>query len=93
MVDSRAGYSDASADREMEDSMTFFARVDKELCISSGKCVGDRPSHFRFDDDELAEAIPLVKIENPADFLAVVRNCPGDAISIVDDQGNEVAFR
>lgn len=73
--------------------MTFFARVDKELCISSGKCVGDRPSHFRFDDDELAEAIPLVEIENPADFLAVVRNCPGDAISIVDDQGNEVAFR
>ncbi len=92
MVDSRAGYSDAITDAGMEDPMTFFARVDKDRCISSGKCVGDRPSHFRFDDSELAEAIPLVEIENPADFYAVVRNCPGDAISIVDDDGNEIAI-
>ena len=37
--------------------MAYRVEVQKDLCISSGKCVSDGPKVFRFDDQELAEPI------------------------------------
>jgi ferredoxin len=37
--------------------MPIRAEVLKDRCISSGRCVGDEPSAFRFDADELVELL------------------------------------
>ncbi|MCD2187907.1 ferredoxin [Actinomycetospora soli] len=64
--------------------MSYRVGVDAELCISSGRCVAERPDVFRFDDDELAEVVPGAP--EPADDAAVAlaRGCPSGAISLVD---------
>ena len=35
--------------------MSYRIAVDREVCMSSGKCVADAPELFRFDDEEVAE--------------------------------------
>ena len=64
------------------------AVVDKQSCLSSGRCIDAAPDVFHYDDDRLAEAspaaLPLEKL------LAIARNCPSIAITVFDDDGNEV---
>ena len=69
--------------------MGYTIRIDQELCISSGKCVADAPAVFRFDDEELAEVVPGGSADD-ARLLAVARNCPGRAITLVGEGGNDV---
>ena len=64
--------------------------VDKDCCISSGKCVGDEPAAFRFDDDELAEALPEASQLDDARLIRIARNCPGEAIHLFDAAGDAV---
>lgn len=71
--------------------MGYRATVDKELCISSGKCVADLPDVFRFDEDELGDVVTPHPPADDARLVAVARNCPSCAISVVDDAGNPIA--
>ncbi|MFA9566001.1 MAG: ferredoxin [Acidimicrobiales bacterium] len=59
--------------------------IDRDECLSSGKCVADAPQAFGFDDEELVVA--LGGVDDLADDLAVkiVRNCPSGALRIADD--------
>jgi ferredoxin len=59
--------------------------IDRDECLSSGKCVADAPEAFGFDDEELVVA--LGGVDDLADDLAVkiVRNCPSGALRIADD--------
>jgi ferredoxin len=67
--------------------MAYTVSVDKDVCISSGKCVADAPSAFRFDEDELAEPVsPSPGLSDEA-LLAVGRNCPSGAIAVFDQDG------
>jgi ferredoxin len=59
--------------------------VDKQECMSSGRCMSDIPEAFAFDDDELAEVIPGVADVAIDRLLEVARNCPGQAITVVPD--------
>ena len=67
--------------------MPYTVSVDKDVCISSGMCVADAPSAFRFDDDELAE--PVAPSPDLADerLLEIARNCPSGAIAVADESG------
>jgi len=67
--------------------MPYTVSVDKEICISSGKCVADAPNAFRFDDDELAEPVSPNPGLPDATLLAIGRACPSGAISVVDEHG------
>lgn len=70
----------------------YRIEVRKEVCISSGKCIGDAKDLFRFDDDELAEPIGAV-VDQPLERLRkIARRCPGEAIAIFDADGNEVSL-
>jgi ferredoxin len=64
--------------------MTLRAEVDESICISSGKCVADAPSAFRFDDDEISEAIDGASAIDERTLIAVARNCPSGAIRVFD---------
>ena len=67
--------------------MPYTVSVDKDLCISSGRCVADAPGAFRFDDDELAEALPSASDVPDATLLAVGRTCPSGAIRVLAGDG------
>ena len=59
--------------------------IDRDECLSSGKCVADAPEAFAFDDEELVVALP--GLEDLADDAAtrIVRNCPSGALRRADD--------
>lgn len=64
--------------------MTLRAEVDDAVCISSGKCVADAPSAFRFDDEEIAKAVDGARSIDERTLMAVARNCPSGAIRVLD---------
>jgi ferredoxin len=70
--------------------MGHRVEVDKDICISAGKCVGDFPAAFHFDEDELAEATDGAGALSRDDLLAAMRNCPSGAIKAFEDDGTEI---
>lgn len=71
-------------------AMSYRVEIDQELCISSGKCVGDEPTVFAFDDDELAIVIDADHGLDKQRLLRIARNCPGQAVIVCDDNGTVV---
>ena len=67
--------------------VALTARVDKQSCQSSGRCIQADPEAFGWDADHLAEARGSVL---PDRLLAIARDCPALAISLVDDDGREL---
>lgn len=70
--------------------MTYRASVDKDVCISSGKCVADAPEAFVFDDDEIAEAVDGHPGLSDGALVELARTCPSGAIRVLDEHGVEV---
>ncbi len=70
--------------------MAYNVEVDQDLCISSGRCVSDMPSVFAFDDDQLATVVDPDPDVEDARLLRLARNCPGEAITLRDDNGDVV---
>jgi ferredoxin len=71
-------------------TMSYRVEIDQELCISSGKCVGDAPTVFAFDDDELAVVIGPDHSLDKQRLLRIARNCPGQAVIIRDETGSVI---
>lgn len=71
-------------------SMSYRVEIDQELCISSGKCVGDEPTVFAFDDDELAKVITPDHGLDQQRLLRIARNCPGQAVIVRDETGTVI---
>ena len=64
--------------------------VDKQSCLSSGRCVEAEGAAFRFDEDQLAEAGPEALRLAEARLRAIARACPGLAINLYDADGEIV---
>jgi ferredoxin len=59
--------------------------VDWGLCESNGVCMGINPEVFHLGDDDMLTVLqPEVTPEIEADVREAVRQCPRQAISIVD---------
>jgi ferredoxin len=61
--------------------MAKKVKVNKDLCIGCGACVGSVPSVFEFTDDGKAQA-GKVSAEDEAAVEDAVANCPVSAIVI-----------
>ena len=59
-------------------------QIDQDECLSSGKCVADRPDAFGFDDDELVVALAGASGLDDDQLLAAARRCPSGAIRVFD---------
>lgn len=59
--------------------------IDRDECLSSGKCVADAPEAFAFDDEELVVALPGLDGLAEDRALRIVRNCPSGALRVADD--------
>ncbi len=73
--------------------MGLKVRVDRDDCISSGKCVADNPGAFGFDDDDLAVVLPGAASLSDERLIRAARTCPSGAIRLFDDAGEEVDVR
>ena len=58
--------------------MAKKAKVDQDVCIGCGLCVGSLPSIFEFGDDGKAQAI---EAGDDAEIDDAIANCPVQAIS------------
>ncbi|HUH68929.1 MAG TPA: ferredoxin [Mycobacterium sp.] len=59
--------------------------VDWDLCESNGVCMGIIPEVFHLGDDDMLTVLqPEVTPENEAQVREAVRQCPRQAISIVE---------
>jgi ferredoxin len=66
------------------------ARIDKQSCLSSGRCVTEAPEGFGFDEDHLAELLPGAAALPLARLREIARACPAFAIRVWDDDGAEI---
>ena len=65
--------------------------IDKDRCVSAGRCIADEPGAFGFDDDELVSLMPGVESLSIERLIVIARRCPGLAIDVLDDDGTAVA--
>jgi len=73
--------------------VSYSVRIDKDQCVSAGKCVADAPAVFVFDEDELAEVLPgAAAALSDEQLVRLARQCPGRAILLTDSDGNDVSF-
>lgn len=57
-------------------------RIDRETCLSSGRCVEDAPAAFRFGEDDLAEVTPGAAALSAERLESVAFGCPAAAITL-----------
>ena len=65
--------------------------IDKDRCVSAGRCIADEPGAFGFDGDELVSLLPGVESLSIERLIVIARRCPGLAINVFDDGGTAVA--
>ncbi len=71
----------------------YRGEIDREECLSSGKCVADYPTAFGFDADEIATALPGIGDLRDEQLVRAARTCPSGAIRLFDGDGHEVRAR
>lgn len=64
--------------------MGYRVEIDRDECVSAGKCVASAPGYFRFDEDELATVDPTGTPPDDATLLRIARACPSQAIRLFD---------
>ena len=69
--------------------VSYRITVDGEVCISSGRCVAERPDVFRFDGDEVAELVPGADLPSDGAQLDLARACPSGALRVCDAESDE----
>ena len=72
--------------------MGYTLKIDKQSCLSSGRCVAVAPTAFGLDDDQLAEVLGGAAALSDEQLLAIAKTCPSCAILLHDEQGQEVEF-
>ena len=64
--------------------MAWRFEIDRDECVSGGKCIHAAPDVFAFDDEELAMVIADAPELSETAMLRIARDCPGRAISLWD---------
>ena len=67
--------------------MAIRVRVDRNGCLSSGRCISAAPGAFAFDGDRLAEATAGAGALSLEQAREIARGCPALAIELFDEAG------
>jgi len=71
--------------------MSYTVRIDKQSCLSSGRCVGAAPAAFAWDADHLGDVLPAAGELERETLCEIARACPALAISVLDAEQREIA--
>ena len=69
--------------------MPYTIKIDRNLCSGYGDCVGLAPEVFAQDSDNISVVIDPEGAEDEM-VLDAARACPVDAITLVDEHGDQV---
>jgi ferredoxin len=69
--------------------MAYRIVVNREKCESNAECVSLAPTVFELDDEELCVVIDPEGAKSKR-ILDAARACPTDAITLIDDGGEQV---
>lgn len=69
--------------------MPYQITVNRELCASNAECVSLAPEVFGLDDEEICVVTDPEGAKDKRVLLAA-RACPVDAITLVDERGEQV---
>ena len=78
-------------DMDMSDEKKKIVRavVDRDLCIGAAPCVTIAPGVFQLDDENKATVVDINGADSETILLAA-QSCPTQAISLFDEDGNQV---
>jgi ferredoxin len=68
----------------------YRVRVDKDICMGAGKCVGHAPAAFGFDENETSTPLETIDTVPDTTILEAARLCPVSAITVLDADGLEI---
>ena len=69
--------------------MPYQIFVNRELCASNAKCVSLAPEVFELDDEDISIVVDPEGAKDKRILLAA-RACPVDAITLIDEHGDQV---
>jgi ferredoxin len=69
--------------------MSYRILVNRELCESNAECVSLAPAVFELDDEDICVVLDPEGARSKRILLAA-RACPVDAITLIDDDGEQV---
>lgn len=69
--------------------MPYQITVNRELCESNAECVSLAPKVFELDDEEICVVSDPEGAKSKR-ILDAARACPVDAITLIDDTGDQV---
>ena len=70
--------------------MGYTVKIDKQSCLSSGRCMQAAPGAFALDEDQLADVGADAAALAPELLREIARGCPAYAILLYDESGAEV---
>lgn len=73
----------------IEPTMSYRILVNRELCESNAECVSLAPEVFELDDEDLCVVLDPEGAKSKRILLAA-RACPVDAITLIDEDGEQV---
>lgn len=65
-------------------------RIDRLLCVGFGDCMNELPTPFEFDDEGIAVFTENATEIDRAYVLTACDVCPVDALTVLDDGGNQL---
>lgn len=71
--------------------MPYTVKIDKRGCQSSGRCIEAAPQAFGWDADALGDVRPAASGLPRERLLEIARRCPALCISVLDEEGTELA--
>lgn len=69
--------------------MPYTIKIDRNLCSGFAECVGLAPDVFAQDKDKISVVIDPEGADDE-DVLDAARGCPVDAITLIDEHGDQV---
>jgi ferredoxin len=73
----------------IEPTMFYRILVNRELCESNAECVSLAPEVFELDDEDICVVLDPEGAKSKRILLAA-RACPVDAITLIDEDGEQV---
>ncbi len=70
-------------------AMGYTIRIDRSMCRGYGDCVSLAPEVFAHDAEDISYVLDPEGAEDET-ILDAARACPQDAITIIDEEGDQV---